>query len=129
MNNPLRDKSYDFALKVIATYKALQEGQREFVLSKQLLRAGTSIGANAEEAIGAQSKRDFLSKVSIAYKEARETHYWLRLLRDSKILDFEKANMLILDTEELLKLMGAIISTTKKALKEKKDNRTKDNDQ
>ena len=129
MNNPLRDKSYDFALKVIATYKALQEGQREFVLSKQLLRAGTSIGANAEEAIGAQSKRDFLSKVSIAYKEARETHYWLRLLRDSKILDFEKANMLILDTDELLKLMGAIISTTKKALKEKKDKRSTDNDQ
>ena len=125
MNNPLRDKSYDFALKVIATYKALQEGQREFVLSKQLLRAGTSIGANAEEAIGAQSKRDFLSKVSIAYKEARETHYWLRLLRDSKILDFEKANMLILDTDELLKLMGAIISTTKKALKEKKDKQPK----
>jgi len=129
MNNPLRDKSYDFALKVIATYKALQEGQREFVLSKQLLRAGTSIGANAEEAIGAQSKRDFLSKVSIAYKEARETHYWLRLLRDSKILDFEKANMLILDTDELLKLMGAIISTTKKALKDKKDKRSTDNDQ
>ena len=63
--NPLKDKSYDFALKIITTYRELQEGQREFVLSRQLLRSGTSIGANSEEAIGAQSKRDFLSKISI----------------------------------------------------------------
>ena len=63
--NPLKDKSYDFALKIITTYWELQEGQREFVLSRQLLRSGTSIGANSEEAIGAQSKRDFLSKISI----------------------------------------------------------------
>ena len=112
--NPLKDKSYDFALKIIATYRELKEGQREFVLSRQLLRSGTSIGANSEEAIGAQSKRDFLSKISIAYKEARETHYWLRLLRDSKLLEDEKANWLIHDSEELIKLMGAIISTTKK---------------
>ncbi len=119
--NPLRDKSYDFALKVIATYRALQVEQREFVLSRQLLRSGTSIGANAEEAIGAQSRRDFLSKISIAYKEARETHYWLRLLRDSKLLEVEKANLLIRDSEELIKLMGAIISTTKKGLNGKND--------
>jgi four helix bundle protein len=119
--NPLRDKSYDFALKVIAIYRALQVEQREFVLSRQLLRSGTSIGANAEEAIGAQSRRDFLSKISIAYKEARETHYWLRLLRDSKLLEVEKANLLIRDSEELIKLMGAIISTTKKGLNGKND--------
>ncbi|MEI6680653.1 MAG: four helix bundle protein [Mariniphaga sp.] len=117
--NPLRDKSYDFALKIISTYWELQKDQREFVLSRQLLRSGTSIGANSEEAVGAQSRRDFLSKISIAYKEARETHYWLRLLRDSKLLKTEKAKVLIQDSEELIKLMGAIISTTKKGLNEK----------
>jgi four helix bundle protein len=117
MNNALKDKSYAFALKAIETYKDLQDRQREFVLSKQFLRSGTSIGANAEEAIGAQSKRDFLTKVSIAYKEARETQYWIRLLRDSAFLETEKANELIDESEELLKLMGAIISKTKKNLK------------
>jgi four helix bundle protein len=114
--NPLKEKSYAFALKIIAINRILQDEQREFVLSRQLLRSGTSIGANAEEAIGAQSKRDFLSKVSIAYKEARETNYWLRLLRDSKLLEAEQANMLIADSEELIRMMGAIISTTKKNL-------------
>lgn len=112
----MKEKSYAFALKIIAINRILQDEQREFVLSRQLLRSGTSIGANAEEAIGAQSKRDFLSKVSIAYKEARETNYWLRLLRDSKLLEAEQANMLIADSEELIRMMGAIISTTKKNL-------------
>ena len=116
--NPLKEKSYAFALKIVATYKALQDEQREFVLSRQLLRSGTSIGANTEEAIGAQSKRDFLSKISIAYKEARETNYWLRLLRDSKLLEEEQANKLIADSEELNRMMGAIISTTKKNIKD-----------
>lgn len=116
MDNPLKDKSYAFALKIIGSYKTLKEDKKEFILSKQLLRAGTSIGANVEEAIGAQSKKDFLSKVSIAYKEARESKYWLRLLRDSKLIDAKVADELIQDIEELLKLMGAIISSTKKAL-------------
>jgi len=114
--NPLKEKSYAFALKIVAIYKTLQDEQREFVLSRQLLRSGTSIGANTEEAIGAQSKRDFLSKISIAYKEARETNYWLRLLRDSKLLEAEQANGHISDSEELIRMMGAIISTTKKNL-------------
>lgn len=114
--NPLKEKSYEFALKVIVVCKALQENEREFVLSGQLLRSGTSIGSNAEEAIGAQSKRDFLSKISIAYKEARETKYWLRLLRDSNYLKGEHAESMILIVDELLKMMEAIISTTKKNL-------------
>ena len=121
-DNPLKDKSYAFALKIISTYNALQEEQREFVLSRQLLRSGTSIGANAEEAVGAQSKRDFLSKISIAYKEARESNYWLRLLRDSKLLNVVQANLLIADSDDLIRMMGAIISTTKKNLNEKKIN-------
>ncbi|MGQ8338920.1 four helix bundle protein [Sunxiuqinia sp. A32] len=123
--NPIRDKSYDFALRIIEVYKQLTQNEREFVLSKQLLRSGTSIGANAEEAIGAQSKKDFLSKISISYKEARETKYWIRLLRDSNYINQDKANNLIQEVDELLKLMGAIISTTKKRLViEKANSRT-----
>jgi four helix bundle protein len=116
MENPLRDKSYAFALRIIGSYKALKENKKEFILSKQLLRAATSIGANVEEAIGAQSKKDFLSKISIAYKEARESKYWLRLLRDSELIEIKVAEELIQDIDELLRLMGAIISSTKKSL-------------
>ncbi len=81
--NVLRDKSYSFALRIIKAYQYLCNDKKEFVLSKQLLRAGTSIGANVEEAIGGQSEKDFFSKISISYKESRETHYWIRLLKDS----------------------------------------------
>lgn len=111
--NPVQAKSYAFALRIVNLYRYLCDEKREFVLSKQILRSGTSIGANVEEAIGGQSKRDFLSKMGIAYKEARETHYWLRLLRDSGILDVAHANSVIDDCEELLKLSGSIIRTTK----------------
>ena len=94
-------------------HQFLRKEKKEFVLSKQILRSGTSIGANAEEAIGGQSTRDFLSKMNIAYKEARETHYWLRLLRDSDILDATPAESVLEDCEELLRLSGSIIRTTK----------------
>ena len=94
-------------------YRYLCDEKKEFVLSKQIVRSGTSIGANVEEAIGGQSGKDFLSKMSIAYKEARETHYWLRLLRDSGILEVKQAESIIEDCEELLKLSGSIIRTTK----------------
>ena len=79
--NLIQQKTYDFALKIINTSKQMQMN-KEFVLSRQLLKSGTSIGANVEEAIGGQSRKDFLSKISIAYKEARETKFWLRLLKD-----------------------------------------------
>ncbi len=111
--NPARDKSYDFALRIIKLYKYLIEEKKEYVLSKQILRSGTSIGANVEEAIGGQSRRDFLAKISIAYKETRESHYWLRLLRDSSFLDPEVAQSLLSDCEELLKILGSIQKTTK----------------
>ena len=78
-----------------------------------MLKSGTSIGANIEEAIGGQSRRDFLAKISISYKETRETHYWLRLLRDSNILPDKKVNLLIKNCEELLRLIGSIQKTTK----------------
>ena len=111
--NQARDKSYDFALRIIKIYKYLIEEKKEYVLSKQILRSGTSIGANVEEAIGGQSRRDFLAKISIAYKETRESHYWLRLLRDSSFLDQEVAQSLLSDCEELLKILGSIQKTTK----------------
>ena len=111
--NPARDKSYDFALRIIKLYKYLIEEKKEYVLSKQILRSGTSIGANVEEAIGGQSRKDFLAKISIAYKETRESHYWLRLLSDSSFLDKEVAQSLLRDCEELLKILGSIQKTTK----------------
>ena len=94
----------------------LCEEKKEFILSKQILRSGISIGANVEEAIDAQSDKDFLSKMSIAYKEARETHYWLSLLRDASILENQQAESLIQDCDEILKLSGSIINTIKQKI-------------
>ena len=81
--NIIQIKSYAFAVRIVKVYKYLCEEKKEYVLSKQLLRSGTSIGANIEEAIGGQTDKDFFAKLTIAYKEARETHYWIRLLTDT----------------------------------------------
>lgn len=115
-DNPIQTKSYTFALRIVKLYRFLCDEKKEFVLSNQVVRSGTSIGANVEEAIGGQSTKDFVSKMSIAYKEARETHYWLRLLRDSDILDVKHAESVIEDCEELLKLSGSITRTTKQKI-------------
>jgi four helix bundle protein len=109
--NVIKDKSYQFALEVIRLYKTLQV-QNEYVLSKQLVRAGTSIGANVEEATAAQSRKDFISKMSIASKEARETRYWLRLLKDSKIYDKIDFSGPIKKSDELIKILASIVKTT-----------------
>ena len=109
--NILQDKSYDFALRIIKTYQYLCAEKKEYVLSKQLLRSGTSIGANIEEAIGGQSERDFFAKISISYKEARETHYWIRLLRDSGYFSEDQIASLLNDCDELLKIIGSIKKT------------------
>jgi four helix bundle protein len=111
--NVVQEKSYAFALHIVKLYRWLGEEKKEFVLAKQLLRSGTSIGANVEEAIGGQSGRDFHAKMSIAYKEARETHYWLRLLHDGGLIDGRLFDSLIYDCEELLKLLGSITKTMK----------------
>lgn len=92
-DNVIQIKSYAFAVKIIKIYQFLANDKKEFVLSKQLLRSGTSIGANIEEAIGGQSSKDFYAKLTIAYKEARETHYWIRLLRDTNYLKKTKAKI------------------------------------
>lgn len=111
--NPIQIKSYQFALRIIRLYKYLITDQKEYVLSKQILRSGTSIGANIEEAIGGQSKADFISKLQIALKESRETHYWIRLLVDSGFLDKKSGNSIISDCEEILKLLNSILKTSK----------------
>jgi four helix bundle protein len=112
-DNPVLAKSYAFALRVVRLYQQLVGKKKEFVLSKQVLRSGTSVGANVEEAVGAHSRRDFAAKMSIAYKEARETHYWLRLLRDSDVITKTQATSMLADCEELLKLTGSILKATK----------------
>lgn len=96
-------------------YKYLCEEKKEFVISKQLLRCGTSVGANVEEAVGGQSKKDFINKFSIAYKEARECHYWVRLIRDSGYVEGNLAKSLLDDCDELIRLTGKIISSSKKS--------------
>jgi four helix bundle protein len=107
-DNAVQIKSYAFALRIIKVYKYLSQEKKEFVLSKQLLRSGTSVGANIEEAIGGQSKNDFFAKITISYKEARESKYWIRLLRDSEYLSIEQSDDLLKDVEELLKIIGSI---------------------
>jgi four helix bundle protein len=109
--NLVRDKSYLFALSIIELYKILVE-KNEFVMSKQVLKSGTSIGANIEEALAGQSRPDFLSKMSIASKEARETLYWLRLLRDSNTLAPEQLVDLIDESESLINILTSIVKTT-----------------
>ena len=111
--NVVQSKSYAFAVRVVRLSQYLSERKHEFVLSKQVLRAGTSIGANVEEAIGAQSRADFLSKLAIAYKEARETSYWLRLLKDTEYLSEPEFRSMQTDAEELCRLIGLIQKTMK----------------
>ena len=112
--NIIQEKSFAFAIRIVKLYKFLCEEKKEFVLSKQILRSGTSIGANIEESIGGQSDKDFLSKISIAYKEARETVYWLKLLSATDYLNQEQADSLLKDIEELCKILGKIQLTIKK---------------
>lgn len=111
--NIIQDRTYKFALQIIQHYQKMQQ-QNEFVLSKQLLRAGTSIGANVEEAIAAQSRKDFISKMSISSKEARETNYWLRLLRDSKLCGNIDFTDLIKESEEIIKILTSIVKTAQR---------------
>lgn len=110
-DNVVQVKSYEFAVKIVKLYKHLCEDKKEYTLSKQLLRSATSVGANIEEAIGGQSRKDFYAKLTISYKEARETKYWLRLLTDTNYLTEEKSKPLLEDAEELLRIIGSIQKT------------------
>ncbi len=112
-NNIIQQKTFGFAIRVVNVYKHLTETKKEFVLSKQLLRSGTSIGANIEESIGAQSDKDFASKISIAYKEARETRYWIKLLIVTHYITKNEGDSLLSDVEEICKIIGKIQITLK----------------
>ena len=114
-DNIIQSKSYTFALRIIRLYKYLVHDKNEYVLAKQILKSGTSIGANVEEAIQGESRADFVHKLAIALKEANETRYWLNLLRDSEIINNdENTQSLIEDCSEIIKLLTAIIKTSKK---------------
>jgi len=106
--NIIQTKTFDFAIRIVKVYKHLKQNKNEQILSKQLLRSGTSIGANIEEAIGGQSKNDFSSKLSIAYKEARESSYWIKLLEKSNYLTNTESQSLLGDLTEILKIIGKI---------------------
>jgi four helix bundle protein len=107
----VKDKSYKFALEIICLARCLRE-QKEYEIAGQVIRAGTSIGANVEEALAGISRPDFVAKMGIASKEARETHYWLRLLRDSKMVPQDLVNPMIRESEELLRILTAIVKTS-----------------
>jgi four helix bundle protein len=111
-NNIILDKTFDFAVKIIRLNQYLIKQQKEFVLSAQIIKSGTSIGANAEEAIGGDSRKDFINKFGISYKEARETKYWLRLLEATDYIDKEMATSYLNDVEEILKIIGSIIKSS-----------------
>ena len=109
----IRSRTFEFSVQIIELYKYLQIDKKEYMLGKQLLRSGTSIGANVEEATAAQSKKDFIAKMSISLKEARETNYWLRLLKRTGYIH---KNELIKESEEIMNILGAIIRTSRKNL-------------
>jgi len=115
--NVVKTKTYQFAIRIIKLNKYLVNDQKEYVLSKQILRSGTSIGANTEEADAGQSKKDFISKLSIALKEAKETHYWLRLLFDSDYITKQMFDSLIHDCEEIIFIITKILQTSRENLK------------
>ncbi len=113
-DNVIVDKSKAFALRIINLYKYLCEEKHEYILSKQLVRSGTSIGANIAEAIRGQSNADFTAKMNIALKEASETEYWLELLHESDYLTNEQFDSIHSDCVEILKILMAIINTSRK---------------
>jgi four helix bundle protein len=106
----IKDKSYKFALEIVKFCYQLRD-QRHFEIARQLLRSGTSIGANVEEALAGQSKKDFYAKMCIASKEARETNYWLRLIKDAKLFDNEIVMDLLASSDELVKILTSIVKT------------------
>ena len=117
--NILKDKSFAFALRIVKAYKYLVKEKNEFVLSKQLLKAGTGIGALVREAEYAQSPPDFISKMSIALKEANETEYWLMLLKASEYIEDDVYSSIVNDCQELLRLLISTINTSKKKMNKK----------
>jgi four helix bundle protein len=109
----VKNKSFAFAVRIVKLYKILSNERKEFVISKQLLRSGTSIGANVREAVNAESKADFIHKLAIAQKECDESLYWLELLKETTYLNENEFNSIKADAAELLKIIRSIIITSK----------------
>ena len=109
----MKEKSFAFAIRCVKCYQYLQNNKKEYVLSKQFLRSGTSIGANIREAEHAQSKADFINKISVSLKEANETAYWLELLHESCYLESEHFDSIYFDCIEILKLLTTVVKTSK----------------
>ena len=114
--NVIQEKSFAFAIRIVNLYKYLCDEKKEYVLSKQLLRSGTSIGANIEEGLGGQSDKDFISKLNIAYKEIRETIYWIKLLSKTDFLSIEESESILQDADELCKIAAKTLLTMKSKL-------------
>ncbi|MGO5065337.1 four helix bundle protein [Clostridium sporogenes] len=111
-SNIIVDKSFEFAVNIVRLYRMMINIKKEYVLSKQLLRSGTSIGANVKEGIKAISKADFRNKMSIALKEANETEYWLELMLESKILQKDDIKMILQDCKEICRILSSIVKTS-----------------
>jgi len=112
-DNLILDKSFNFSVRIVNLYKYITNSKKEYVLSRQLLRSGTSIGANIHEGINGQSKKDFLSKMYIAFKEATETEYWIKLLFETKYITKVEYDSIITDCIEIKRILNSIIKTTK----------------
>ena len=115
-DNIVQRKSFEFAVKVVKLAYSVQKERKEYDLTRQIIRSATSIGANLEESMGGQSDKDFLHKVSISYKEARETEYWLRLMLEVELISKDQQEELLENIQEILRLLGAIRRTMKKKL-------------
>lgn len=116
-DNTVKDKSFNFAVRIVNLSRYLAEEKKEYILSKQILRSGTSIGANVAEAGGGISRAEFSHRISIAYKEAKETQYWLKLLYETKFIDTNSYDSINADCDELCRLLFSILKTTKRIRK------------
>ena len=113
-DNIIGGKSKEFAIRIVKLYKYLSDEKNEYTMSKQILKSGTSIGANVKEAVYAQSKKDFISKMNIALKEAAETEYWLEILSKTEYLTEDQYESMSQDCKELIKLLIVIVKSSKK---------------
>ena len=115
-NNIIKEKSFKFSVRILKLFRHLRDSKVKRELFSQLLKSGTSIGANIEEAIGASSRKDFVAKLAISYREARERNYWLRLLKEGNLLDEKLAESFLIDCTELQKILSTIINLFKQPL-------------
>lgn len=117
MKSIVYEKAFCFSVRIVNLYKYLTTEKKEYILSKQILRSGTSIGANIKEALQGQSRKDYLSKMNIALKEASETEYWIELLIETNYIDDNHSSSILQDCAEINKMLIAIVKTTKESLK------------